>query len=455
MLGRTLILSVFLVSACLSSSKDRQTAAVNVTTSHRLKLEDFVAHFSIRVERAADQIAKNADPSIQRNTILWKMLLIPMARRSLRRADDDAALMDLWLLCVRSTDAFSASGQAKSFFGDATPIALEASKELEQSIRGLAQSTLTEENFKAAAETISQHSSSDKGQARFPIEVPEKAGWDKAISGVLDKPIQMVSRPLNYVDPTAGLDQAATAAIQIAATVDRTRTDLNYMPDNLRWQLELLLMELQENVAFSSAVESWAQVGKASASLAETSSKLPGELRAELTTFIEDIESEHSKLQTTLKDLNTTVAGIEGALVDVDKIVLATDDTAKSLTTMAAAYSTLVGGVSSLMTQIDPPPDPSAEPAPKPVATGEQAPPFDITSYGATADKLTKTANGLTALLAELQVLTESKQSTVLLNNTEDLFSAMTNQLLLKGGALILMVGLVALGYRFAARKIA
>jgi hypothetical protein len=65
----------------------------------RLDLEDFAAHFATRIERAADRIseAKTA-PTVDRDAIFLRMRVIPIARRSLRRAAENAVLMDPWLL---------------------------------------------------------------------------------------------------------------------------------------------------------------------------------------------------------------------------------------------------------------------------------------------------------------------------------------------------------------------
>jgi len=214
-------------------------------------------------------------------------------------------------------------------------------------------------------------------------------------------------------------------------------------------------MELQENTAVAAAIESMAQVSEASAELAATSNKLPAELRAELDGFMESFSAEQSKIQATLKELDTTVAGIDGALVDVEKVVVSTDETARSLTTMAEAYSGLVDGVAAFMLQVDPPADPEDPPPPEPAEGAEQAPPFDIADYGSAAEKLTDTANGLTELVTQLQALTESDRSEVLIGNTEELFGSLMDQLLLKGAGLALLVGLIALGYRVAAKRLA
>ena len=473
--ARNLVLGALLALGCANPAETKQPPPTPQATSHRLALENFVTHFSVTVERAADLIAEGAAPAVQRDTVLWKMRAIPAARRTLRRADEGAVLLDLWLLCVRSTTALDPSQGGQDHFGDGTPIALEAMQRLVQAIQTLGRSILDERHFAAAQETVTSYAAANTFGDHLHSTKDESSGWNQALGHVLGRPIHAVTRPLNYVDPTAGLSQAAQAATQVAATVDRTRRDLNNMPDNLRWQIELLFMELEQNTAFSAAVKSLTQVGEASASLAQTASDLPASLRTELDAFLTDLGTEQDRLQGTLQDLDQTVAGIDqtvagidDALGDVDSIVVSTDETARSLTTMAAAYSTLVEGVSAFMLQVDPPPDPSETPAPTsaaPVTTvatpaasssepAQPAPPFDINEYGEAADKLSAAARELTALVAELQVLTEPEQSTVLIDSTEQLFGSITNQVLWKGSLLALLFALVALGYRAALRRL-
>jgi hypothetical protein len=95
-------------------------------------------------------------------------------------------------------------------------------------------------------------------------------------------------------------------------------------------------------------------------------------------------------------------------------------------------------------------PDPDAAPTPP----DQQSPPFDINDYGRTAEKVTETAQALSALLAEASDLSSRAQPPALLTDTEATARAIVDRAALAGGALVLFTAVVAFGYRLAVSRL-
>jgi len=91
------ILLVALATGC--ATRAPQSALASDANPNRIELNRFVEYFSVRVERAADDIVQHTDdPSIARNSVYWKMRAIPAAQAALLLADNQAAAIQLWVL---------------------------------------------------------------------------------------------------------------------------------------------------------------------------------------------------------------------------------------------------------------------------------------------------------------------------------------------------------------------
>ena len=63
----------------------------------RMELEDFTIFAATRIEEAADNILeRNESPAINRNSLYWRMRVIPMIRRTLIIANDEMQTEGHW-----------------------------------------------------------------------------------------------------------------------------------------------------------------------------------------------------------------------------------------------------------------------------------------------------------------------------------------------------------------------
>ena len=100
-----------------------------------------------------------------------------------------------------------------------------------------------------------------------------------------------------------------------------------------RWQLELLLLDLEHSRTITQILEQLAKFEVSVNTIAQTVEKLPDDVRLQLDTTLADIDRMQPQLQQTLNDAQL-------ALEQTDKVVKSIDTAAQSLNVTADTVNT-------------------------------------------------------------------------------------------------------------------
>ncbi len=104
----------------------------------RVELNEYVRHWMAAVERAADEIVARSDNTVvRRNAIRWKLEAVPACQIAAFRQDPVAALLDVWALSAQMT-LYLETGEGKDLFDQWQVIVIDAAKQLEMDIEGVA-----------------------------------------------------------------------------------------------------------------------------------------------------------------------------------------------------------------------------------------------------------------------------------------------------------------------------
>jgi len=100
----------------------------------RLKMRSLVGPMAGEIEHTADQIAAGtADPTVRRAAIRWKIEAVPTLTAALFQPEPFTAVLDTWVFFNQMADFFE-TGAGKDHLGESAPVAVEASRRLEQEI---------------------------------------------------------------------------------------------------------------------------------------------------------------------------------------------------------------------------------------------------------------------------------------------------------------------------------
>ena len=365
-------------------------------------LDDFEDFFISTVKRTAGDIdAAAADSQMRRNTLLWRVRMIPACRTALKQDDQLRAFLDAWSLSVRQTQ-FLEDGEGKTLFGPHQPIAIDAAKQIESDIERVGRLFLSDDRLVQTRVEVRAFASDHPMRGTF---VGAYLRMATAKPGGPDPFASILAIPLVPFRAFEGIDRGAQAIQNFTEVADRFVDVVEELPESTRWQLELILLDLKDNQVVRETMTNLQQLNANAAAMVATAQQLPAELRQEAAALLEEIDSRQASLQETLRQAERTAAVVEHALARVDVVAESIDRTAQSVEKAGQAWvgtSHAVGetvhGIAALGA------DRKAAPRP------ETSRPFDINDYRQTADSLTNAASELRQLTTEIQLILDSQQ---------------------------------------------
>ncbi len=405
----------------------------------RNKLIDFVTIFADEVKDAAEEIARvSSDSEIDRKSIIWKLRAISSARLNLQRTDDLYAYLDLWSLCLQMTDLFE-TGEGKDMFGPHQQIAIDTARSLEKRLQGMAQEILDDEIYARAQNEINDFAVAHPMNASFTRNTMsgetgaggdgESFSWLRTVTGVTS------------LNPFAsGLSEGAAAIQNASVVADRFTSVVATLPEDTRWQLQLLLYDLEDTAMVKSLETSSVTLANSADSLAKTAETFPEQVRLEASKLLEDIDAKQENMRKTLADLNT-------ASVSLKDLSTSFESSSRGIQSMAGALDGSLQTFNQTLGLLLPPADPNAPPKPKPGEPGYSRP-FDILDYAKTADAVSVTAGELTKALTEINSTLGDDRLAQIEASAEATMAAAVWDVFYAGLALIAVFFLCLLAYR-------
>jgi hypothetical protein len=199
------------------------------------------------------------------------------------------------------------------------------------------------------------------------------------------------------LDPLASLEPAARELAMTRLTVERTLFWAERVPLLVQDQLELVLMRLRTQPEVVRILEDVRQTSESLAEVSATVTRLPEELRAEREAAVRQVSEELTvQRQGLVEDLATAREPLESLLQESRSTFGAADTMAGEVAEAVRALDTFVGRFEG---EGD-----GAQVQPSAAAAAEEAPsrPFDITEYGAAAERIGVAAAELRTLVQEL-----------------------------------------------------
>jgi hypothetical protein len=222
------------------------------------------------IQEAANQIiARSDDPDVRRNALLWKMNAIPAFQKAAFHYDPLVALIDVRVLTGQMIHFFE-EGAGKEVFGEWQSVALKAMQTIEIDGRsmaaGFAEGETAEELRPHLRAWVEEHPIESLRFNRVSItpllaEVTKTRGRGAgAVMGSLDEGIGDLS--------------------------DRLKIYADTMPNQARWQAELLIDDLLRSGALDELFDDFGRLNELTGTLDELTEPL-GELALEVPDLLE------------------------------------------------------------------------------------------------------------------------------------------------------------------------
>jgi hypothetical protein len=386
------------------------------------QLDDFEEMFTSRTKAAASEIDRlSGDPKIMKMTLLWRSRAIAALHNILEQPQPMVVLVDSWLLCMRLTN-YIESGEAASIFGDFQPVALAAAKELEAQIQDIALNVLSEELFEQTAAGLRTLALANPIQSGFSKTLMYSTHVKKDQPGLFESVLKI---PLSPVRALEGVDRTPQAIYDFSTTTRRLTDVVQELPESSRWQLLLLLYDLEGTDMAKSFLGSLQKISDSSAKLATTTEQF--------TSTFEDSEQNQDQIRRTLQQVNETAAQLRELLNAAQQTATVFSQTAGDVNLALTSWTEAARATDEAIRQIKPQGDQiNAEPASK-------------TDLKETAQAVKEAANEIKLLSEELPARTE--QIIMQMNS-------LTTRLMINVAVIIVLIFLLFVAYLLIKSKL-
>ena len=397
-----LILLVLPLGACRgqvfkrTGSKDQSPA--NISKGElRTELNDFGEYFVTEIKQAFEEIdGQLQSTKIRKLTLMWRLRASQALFSMLAQDDPMTAFVDAWTLCVRMGDFFE-HGNGSEAFGAQQKIATEAAQRIETEAERIGRALMNERAFTRVRTYIHGLAAKHPIRGAYSFTMVYAS---RTPEGEQNPLVDVLALPIAPYFAIKGVDRGALAMQHFAETADRVTGIVEVLPEAMRWQLLLLLFEMEEIDLVKTVLKDLDEFSNSSTRLAESAEKLPERLRVEAALLVDEIDQKQANLQETLNRAEKAAATVERAVAKVDNAAKTIDQSAQTVTVTAEAWK----GAAEATGQI-----PKAF-SRKRTAGQEPAKPFDIREYQAAMETATETAQQFHVLATEIHEIIESEQ---------------------------------------------
>ncbi|MFT7485808.1 MAG: hypothetical protein ACI9F9_001658 [Candidatus Paceibacteria bacterium] len=363
-----------------------------------LLVRTFGLDFATVIETTSNRlVAGTEDPGLQRQALVWKMRTISLAQSFLIVEDPRIAFVDLWSL-TEQVRLESGEQEWHSDFGPEVVVLTERMSQLNRQIRRIGGTFLTEKELSETEASIESFAANSAIGERFFAY--HRGGKDQVALGSFLT--GMVTTPLSAFNPFGGVSETAVAIHDVAGSADLVRDAVVQMPDELRWQLELIIHDIRNSPELQRSLTSAETLTKTFEDFAVLAKSMPKDLRGEVEALLAEMDEAQVQLRATLAEVNGTLDKVEPLLESTERV------TESVAVAGAALEQTFVAFDASMVTILGTPEAREAAASRKDSGkdSGKKSEPFRILDYAETAESLTQTAINLQALLEELQLVT-------------------------------------------------
>jgi len=254
--------------------------------------------FEVGVTAAADRIASESDDrELRKRALLWKVRMLPLVHQARSEDDPTRAYADLLTLALAQR-RYLVEGEGSELFGAQQPRAVAAARAIADGALEEGRDLLSEADHERLVSQVREV------VERYPIRgvfLPET--MVRAYAEVAsDQRFQwLVNLPLAPIRALEGVDTGARAILEFNATARSFEDLVTRLPQLLRWELELLLYDVEDRETTEVLRSGVASLAGSAESLARTARTLPADLQDEAAPALADLRRTLEQADATLE----------------------------------------------------------------------------------------------------------------------------------------------------------
>ena len=397
-----IVMSVTTFTGC--GSKEVRTIGSGITPSDgqiskedlRQQLDKFAAFFKTKlIQMSSDINIRVPSKRMEKTTLLMRARMVQGLNIMLDQEDPVIAFIETWAMCTRFR-AYLQEGEGVALFGEGQEIAVTSAERIESEIERIGRIFLKDDVFGTAKKNITEFANANPMKESFS----NIAVFATTVrTGETSPFMSIVKIPMTPFRAIEGVDRTATAIHRFTDTADRATDILSGLPESTRWQLQLLLYDLEETDMTKSFLASATQFSESSSRLSKSVEELPKQLREELSQFIEDANDKQENILETLERAEKTTVAIGNTFDKVNKTTDALGNLARDLTETSKAWESAANATGDIAQKFNKGKEPSAK---------TQS--FNINEYRTAAEQTSRAANDIEKLLTSIDNFSTSRK---------------------------------------------
>ncbi|MBN2138425.1 MAG: hypothetical protein JW720_11520 [Sedimentisphaerales bacterium] len=359
------------------------------------QLDKFAEFYKALLRATANELnEKLKSQRVEKTTLQMRARMLQGLNTMLDQEDPVTAFVEIWGLCARFR-VYLEEGEGVALFGDSQSVAVEAGRRLEGEIERIGRIFLKDDVFEATRKSIMEFANANPIKGTFfnvtVFATEVRKGQPNPFLGVLKIPMT----PFRAIE---GVDRTATEIRRFTDMSERFSDIVREMPESTRWQMQLLLYDLEETEMTKTFLAALTQFSQSSERLSKSIEALPGHLGEQFEKSVEQIDSGQTNIQKTLEQAEKTTLAINEATKEINKAAESMNTLAGNVGETAAAWETAAKASGEVIREFA-----KISPEPK----GESS--FDLKDYRAAAEQTSQAANDIKSLLAALDEFSKSR----------------------------------------------
>ena len=356
-----LILIGIIVSGCKSQEEVQVNSSLSVDADMikniDLEKDDFTEYIDDQIDTiTVDIIAGTTNRTNQRAAIEMKKFFNKRMIKYENIEDPRKTFLNVWSLIKRYRE-YITEGDGKALFGNQQKKVIDTVDALQFHIEQIAEKHLTGKQLKRVQKDLQNY------VKNYPIKGYYQDAPEVAKTGFADV-LQIPLAPFRAVN---AINEGTASIEDISKTVARFTDIAEDLPDEIRWQLQVLAVQLQQNDILKTNTESFQKLAQTSEQLVKIVDKYPDKISEKVKKAAKDLEktinqlndiskqidASMSKLQTSSENFQKLGVSINESTEKVVSSLKQVEQSSQALTKAAEAVSTAMKDIQSFSEYLD------------------------------------------------------------------------------------------------------
>ncbi len=358
----------------------------------RDQLNGFADYFKSHMDSTADELERQIDiKTVQMASLQMRIRTWQGLNAMLQQEDPIVAFLDVWTFCIRLRICLE-EGNGSRMYGDRQRTMVDTVGDIESRIEAIGRMFLPEDLYPTTRREIYEFARNNPIRSNYSDLVMSVSSVRKNGANPF---MAIIGIPMSPFRAMEGVDRTASAVSRFTDTAARFSDIVAELPESSRWQLLMLLYEMEETELAQSLSASFARISESGERLAKTSEQLPERLREQIGILLEEIDQKQTNVQTTLAQTGKTAESIQAILDKTEKVSSSIESLVVRIQETADAWKRAAQATGETV----------AEAAQFRRPEGSPPSTFNIQDYQATAAAVTEAARELQAATVELRQL--------------------------------------------------